>query len=224
MPTVELTAGEHEIKFVKDGYETLLTRVDVTDSGISCISVESGGKDISGGCGSSTPPGVVVSGYNLTAYLQEKPKRPCPCGSYGDFDGDGFVSEEDEAFIAFYITFGWDQIKNKLSITEEEFKKRADVNGDGVVNEADQTLINDYREGRIDTFPVCEEITDICSWIQGKGGPSAIGSYDITQLILAYIGIKDLGFEVTSAQIAGVIMYYIGNTSSGDALTGCGGG
>ncbi|MHC1566934.1 MAG: hypothetical protein ACXQTD_04255 [Candidatus Syntropharchaeia archaeon] len=140
MLAVELTTGEHEIEFVKDGYEVLAAKVDVTDSGVSCISVQSDWKVIPGGCDSPTPPGVVVSDYSLTAYLQE-----------------------------------------------EKIKK------------------------------------DICSWIEERGGRYAIGSYDITELILTYVGIKDLGFKVTSAHVAGAIMYYNKNIPAGDALTGCGG-
>ncbi|MHC1566933.1 MAG: PEGA domain-containing protein, partial [Candidatus Syntropharchaeia archaeon] len=63
--------------------------------------------------------------------------------------------------------------------------------------------------------------TKICEWIAGLGGWDKIGSYDITQLILAYIGIKDLGFEVISSYVAGAILYYNGLKESGNRLTGC---
>ena len=85
-----------------------------------------------------------------------------PCGNYGDVDGDGYVTHIegepcDSTLVARYVYFGWDGIKDETSLTtEEEFIKRADVNGDGKVSMVDAMLIAQYVEGIIDTFPVCE--------------------------------------------------------------------
>lgn len=66
-----------------------------------------------------------------------------------------------------------------------------------------------------------EEEKELCKWINNNGGKGAIRVSGISELILAYLGAKDIGFRPTVSEIAGVIMYYLGNTRSGDDLTGC---
>ncbi|MCW3140599.1 MAG: hypothetical protein N2V72_00240 [Methanophagales archaeon] len=64
---IELTLGEHTVKWSKTGYEDLIAKINVTDTGVSCVSVDVPG----GACGSSTPPGVVISDFTVTGYLKE---------------------------------------------------------------------------------------------------------------------------------------------------------
>ena len=104
-----------------------------------------------------------IAGYDYSALDEIEPKeRQPPCGNYGDVDGDGYVTHIegepcDSTLVARYVYFGWDGIKDETSLTtEEEFIKRADVNGDGKVSMVDAMLIAQYVEGIIDTFPVCE--------------------------------------------------------------------
>jgi len=47
-------------------------------------------------------------------------------------------------------------------------------------------------------------------WIQMKGGPSAITSSDVYEIIDAYLGLIDLGFTVTSSDVYTVIDCYLG--------------
>ena len=74
-------------------------------------------------------------------------KRSCPCGDYGDVDGDGFVTENDAELIAQYVV-------GLITLTPQQLL-RADVTGDGQVTDADALAISQYIQGIIDTFPVC---------------------------------------------------------------------
>jgi len=94
--------------------------------------------------------------------------RAPPCGNYGDVDDDGIVGQSDYDLIAAYFFWknqgwSWDSFYNYYKQygynpvpSEEEFMKRADVDGDNIVSDADVTLVYQYMTGQIDTFPVCE--------------------------------------------------------------------
>jgi len=73
----------------------------------------------------------------------------------------------------------------------------------------------------VDAGDVYTKTADICSWIDSKGGATAISSTDFAELIMGYTGLKDIGFSPTSTEIAGVVMYYISNINMGNNLTGC---
>jgi len=64
---IELALGEHTVKWSKTGYDDLIAKINVTDTGVSCVSVDVPG----GACGSTTPPGVVVSDFTVTGYLKK---------------------------------------------------------------------------------------------------------------------------------------------------------
>lgn len=70
MVTVQLTEGTHTIKWTLSGYGTLEAKISVSSSGVvTCTSVTGGS------CGSTTPPGVKISGslsagYIITGYLE----------------------------------------------------------------------------------------------------------------------------------------------------------
>jgi len=69
---------------------------------------------------------------------------------------------------------------------------------------------------------ILKEISsDLCGWISGLGGWAELSAYDIMTTINGYVGQEDLGFNVLSAHIMGVIAYYSGNKINGDQLTGC---
>jgi len=63
---IELALGEHTVKWSKAGYDDLIATINVMDTGVSCVSVKGGA------CGSTTPPGVVISdSFTVTGYLKE---------------------------------------------------------------------------------------------------------------------------------------------------------
>ncbi len=62
-------------------------------------------------------------------------------------------------------------------------------------------------------------VDNLCDWIKGLGGVDNVGTYDISLLITAHLGFLDLGFVPSTVQIAGCIMYYLGE--DGDSMTGC---
>jgi len=64
---IELALGEHTVKWSKAGYDDLIAKINVTDTGVSCVSVDVPG----GACGSTTPPGVVISDFTVTGYLKK---------------------------------------------------------------------------------------------------------------------------------------------------------
>jgi len=86
-----------------------------------------------------------------------------PCDSYGDTDGDGYIRPGvDAVLVQAYIVGGWEMVQSKaeelgveLKIDEDEFARRADVNGDGAISIRDAQLIDKYANGVTDTFPVC---------------------------------------------------------------------
>jgi len=63
--------------------------------------------------------------------------------------------------------------------------------------------------------------SELCSWITTKGGPGGIGAFDIMLLVQDYLGTQEIGFNVSSGEIMGAVAYYLGNTQSGNSLTGC---
>ena len=84
-------------------------------------------------------------------------KRPSPCPPYGDLDDDGYVTYNDIILAWLYELYNdWDAVKEKTTLSEEEFKHRADVNGDGKIDMKDVMLIANYSYYSTDTFPVCE--------------------------------------------------------------------
>lgn len=77
---------------------------------------------------------------------------PCyaPDGlGYGDVSGDGDVSAVDTLLVMRYVS---DSVLYPLSAAQ---RIRADVDGDGVVTQADANMINEYAVGARTTFPVC---------------------------------------------------------------------
>lgn len=65
MTLVKLGIGDHTIELKLNGYDTLTMSINVTTAGVvTCNSV------VSGSCGNTTPPGVVVSGTTITTYLK----------------------------------------------------------------------------------------------------------------------------------------------------------
>lgn len=72
---------------------------------------------------------------------------PSPCGSYGDVDGNGYVTITDSAMIKQYLA-------GQRTLTFEQLQ-RADVTGDGQVSITDALTIEQYLTGAISTFPAC---------------------------------------------------------------------
>lgn len=94
---------------------------------------------------------VLIIGGILVYYMLRKEAPPAgrtpPCGSYGDLDGDGRITENDALLLGRYLV-------GEISLTEEQLA-RADVKGDGTVNVGDLLFIGQYIAGTVDTFPVC---------------------------------------------------------------------
>jgi hypothetical protein len=70
------------------------------------------------------------------------PYRPPPCGSYGDVDGDGYVTDKDV-----------EQLSTEMENTPLD---RADVDGNGRIDAQDIALIIMYCNKQTDTFLACK--------------------------------------------------------------------
>ena len=124
---VRLEEGEHEVVWTKEGYEDLIATIEVSDTGVSCISVQNGK------C--YARPGVLIpSPFTVIGYLKKK---------------EGF-----------------------------------------------------------------------CEWIENKI-EEGLKIYDIMELVKAYLGKIDLGFEVTIIMIMATVLYYLGEIDTGNKLSGC---
>lgn len=62
---------------------------------------------------------------------------------------------------------------------------------------------------------------DFCQWIKDLGGPSKLTSYNIMDLVKAYLEIIDLKFSVQSILIMAAVAYYSGLIKKGNELSGC---
>jgi len=98
---IELTLGEHTVKWAKAGYGDLIAKIKVADTGVSCVSV-----DVPGGkCYSSTPvtaPGVLITSaapFRVTGYLKE-------AFTICDYiDSAGWNAMVNEHLLALYYKF-----------------------------------------------------------------------------------------------------------------------
>ena len=87
-------------------------------------------------------------GIALWYFLKGKEsKLPCGAHGYGDIDDNGVVDATDVMWAQ--------QIVSGLLQPSSDALKRADVDGDGVVTDADVALIESYANGVINTFPIC---------------------------------------------------------------------
>jgi len=75
------------------------------------------------------------------------PSRPSPCAPYGDINGSGAVGQGDIDMLKAMIA-------NPAAYTAEQ-KRRGDVNGSGNPGAADLTILTQFLQGQINTFPVC---------------------------------------------------------------------
>jgi hypothetical protein len=62
--TMSLTEGQHTIQISLNGYDTLNATINVSSTGVTCVSV------IGGDCGGSSLPRVSTSGWAVTTYLK----------------------------------------------------------------------------------------------------------------------------------------------------------
>ncbi len=75
------------------------------------------------------------------------PSRPSPCAPYGDINDSGAVGQGDIDMLKAMIA-------NPTAYTAEQ-KRRGDVNGSGNPGAADLTILTQFLQGQINTFPVC---------------------------------------------------------------------
>ena len=89
-----------------------------------------------------------------------------PCNSYGDVNGDRDITQTDVDLIIAYVTSGWNAVSSSTPLTESEFKKRADVGGDGSVDMGDAILIFNYMRYPTEfSFPVCVNPPNEYGWL-----------------------------------------------------------
>lgn len=62
MDPIDLVIGEHIIEWRATDYAPLTCKIDVTETGIVCLSLPV--------CGKTTPPGVEIIGWTVTGHLK----------------------------------------------------------------------------------------------------------------------------------------------------------
>jgi len=60
-----------------------------------------------------------------------------------------------------------------------------------------------------------------CGWIAPKVR-EGVERNDIMELVMAYLGEIDLGFNVTTIMIMAAVSYYLGEIDTGNKMSGCG--
>lgn len=63
--TVSLTEGQHKIQVSISGYDPLIATINVSSTGVTCVSVDGGA------CGGTRLPRISTSGRTVTTYLKE---------------------------------------------------------------------------------------------------------------------------------------------------------
>jgi beta propeller repeat protein len=93
-------------------------------------------------------------------YLYIIPRNP-PCGSFGDVDLDGYVTQSDAEMVTQYDV-------GLITLTDEQ-KRRADVNHDRSVDAVDALFILQYAQDLRDTFPVCDTTLSSTPAVRDQG-------------------------------------------------------
>lgn len=98
---------------------------------------------------------MTLVAIGIALYFLGRKKAPAgakksPCGGVGDPNMDGWVSQADIALTQQFIM-------GTITPTAEQFR-RADVNGDGMVNMGDVIRMERYLLGLDSTFPVCSQV------------------------------------------------------------------
>ena len=109
MEEVKLSPGQHEVTWTLSGYDTLIATIEVTKTGVFCVSV------VDGVCRSTIPPSVAISGFTVTGHLKPSGVAPTFSGwiaSKGGKDaiayadtleiGDAYIGLADVGFTATY--------------------------------------------------------------------------------------------------------------------------
>lgn len=116
-----------------------------------------------------------------------------PCGSYGDVNGDGYISDNDVAMIG-------QMINGTGSFTDAQ-EAKADVNADGAINITDKNLVINYSTKTITTFPACStNSTPSITVLSPNGGEKYVKGEPIKielsgGLYLAKVGIVSPDFD-----------------------------
>ncbi|MEM7824967.1 MAG: dockerin type I repeat-containing protein [Candidatus Aenigmatarchaeota archaeon] len=84
-------------------------------------------------------------------------KKIPPCNSYGDVNGDRYITADDSTLISNYIS-------GSINFTSNQ-KIMADVNRDGKITNDDISLINKLLSGEISVFfPICAQPNLLKGW------------------------------------------------------------
>lgn len=70
-----------------------------------------------------------------------------PCGTYGDLDGDGFVTLDDVALAKQFVLGTRTPTASQL--------RDGDLNLNGHIDIGDVAAIDAYAKGTLDTFDIC---------------------------------------------------------------------
>ena len=151
------------------GHEGAVIKIDVVGSTSFGTGQSSGSRIIASG-------NSYVNGVKMTALpttTTTSVSKPLVCGSIGDVNGDGVISDLDKSYITSY-TLG-------ATFTDTQ-KNNADTSADNQVTSADNAYITNYLNGSISTFPKCTQAQTVVTpptvdlKIEGSNGPLTVAS------------------------------------------------
>lgn len=116
------------------------------------------------------------------------------CGYYGDINGDKKITELDGWEIQKYVSAFPSLLKDNSYL-----QKSADVNADGKVDIVDPLLINNYVNGRTNTFTACTKTKPVpanitCSYAPAPGDVDGDGL--VTDMDGQMVGIHVVGLTI----------------------------
>ena len=97
--TMALTEGQHTIQISLSGYDTLNATINVSSTGVTCVSVTGGA------CGGTGLPRVSTSGGSVTTYLKEGAAATNRCG---------WIASKDTSKVVFIseMVLAYNNLKN----------------------------------------------------------------------------------------------------------------
>lgn len=95
--TTSLTEGNHSIQVSLSGYDTLNATINVSSTGVTCVS---------GPCNTQGPPGVTTSGWTVTTYLKSATTVSDVCSWINSIGGWENLQWTSHILEAYYVYIG----------------------------------------------------------------------------------------------------------------------
>ena len=98
--TIELTEGNHSIYVALSGYDTLQATINVSSTGVACVSV------VGGACGGTGLPRVSTSGWTVSTFLKTATTVSDVCSWIDSIGGWENLQWTSHVLEAYYVYIG----------------------------------------------------------------------------------------------------------------------